>query len=90
MFIVEDRIVLAMALIRLCSGMIELLASFLMFKFDSRVIAFQINSFLALIGPAIMLIVTSIGLVGLANKLSLLQMSFIILGVVLIFIGIKI
>ena len=90
MFIVEDRIVLTMALIRVLSGVLELLAACLMLKFDSRIIAFQINSFLALIGPTIMLIVTSIGLIGLANKLSLLQMFFIILGVIFIFIGMKI
>ena len=89
MFLIKDRIVLGMSAIRFISGVIELLAAFLMFKFNSRVVAFQINSFLSLIGPTIMIMVTSLGLIGLASKFSLLQMTVIKLGVILIFVGIK-
>ncbi|MCK8817422.1 YqhV family protein [Natroniella sulfidigena] len=89
MFIVQDRIVLGMALIRLMSGIIEISAAMLMLRFNSRVVAFKINSFLALVGPTIMVLVTSLGLIGLAGKFSLLQMAVITLGVILIFVGMK-
>ncbi|GAB6098599.1 hypothetical protein JCM16358_04780 [Halanaerocella petrolearia] len=89
MFWVKDKIVLSMSAVRFISGMIELLAAALIFKFNSRVAAFQINSFLALVGPMVMVLATSIGLIGLASKFSLLQMVVIILGVILIFVGMK-
>ncbi len=89
MFLIKDRIVLGMSMIRFISGMIEFSAALLMFKFNSREVAFQINSFLALVGPTVMVLVTSLGLIGLADKFSLLQMGVIILGVSLIFIGMK-
>lgn len=89
MFLVKDKIVLSMSVIRFISGIIELLAACLILKFDSRVIAFQINSFLALVGPVVMVTATSIGLIGLASKFSMLQMTVIILGVALIFLGMK-
>ncbi len=89
MFIIKDRIVLGMSLIRVISGLIELMAAFLMFKFNSKKIAFEINSFLALVGPTVMLLVTSLGLIGLANRLSLTQIVVIIVGVILIFVGMR-
>ncbi|WP_027340592.1 YqhV family protein [Halonatronum saccharophilum] len=89
MFIIRDRIVLGMSMLRVISGSIELLAAFLMFKYNSKEIAFQINSILALVGPTIMILVTTLGLIGLAGKFSLLQMVVIMTGVALIFIGMK-
>ncbi|AGB41452.1 Protein of unknown function (DUF2619) [Halobacteroides halobius DSM 5150] len=89
MFGIKDKIVLSMSAIRLISGMIELLAACLIFKFNSRIVAFEINSFLALVGPLVMVLATSVGLIGLADELSLLQMGVIVLGVILIFVGIK-
>nr|WP_282580180.1 YqhV family protein [Natroniella sulfidigena] len=71
------------------SGIIEISAAMLMLRFNSRVVAFKINSFLALVGPTIMVLVTSLGLIGLAGKFSLLQMAVITLGVILIFVGMK-
>lgn len=90
MFFVRDRIVVGMSSIRFLSALIEFLAAVLMLVFNSRVVAFQINSFLALVGPTIMMLVTGLGLIGLAEKFSWLQMTVIATGVALIFIGMKI
>lgn len=89
MFMLVDKIVFGMAGLRLLSATIEFTAAMLMLKFGRVETAFKINAVLALIGPTILLTVTSLGLVGLAGKVSAGGMCLIILGVVLIFLGIN-
>ncbi|MGB9803808.1 YqhV family protein [Desulfofundulus sp.] len=89
MFLFLDRIVLGMALLRLLSSSIEFSAAMLMLYFNRVETAFKINSFLALVGPTVLLTTTSLGLVGLAGKVSPSSMMIILLGVTLIFIGIN-
>lgn len=84
-----EKIVLGMAGLRFLSATIEFTAAMLMLKFGRVETAFKINALLALIGPAILLTVTSLGLIGLAEKLSALGLVIILVGVVLIFIGIN-
>ena len=61
----------------------------LMLKFGRVETAFKINAILALVGPTVLLTVTTLGLVGLAGKISFGSMSIIVLGVALIFLGIN-
>ncbi|NLW23762.1 MAG: YqhV family protein [Clostridia bacterium] len=82
-------IVLGMGLLRIISGLIELSAAFLMLYFNRVETAFKINACLALIGPLILISVTSLGLIGLADKVSLRQIIVILCGVALIFIGLN-
>lgn len=89
MFIVKDKIVMGMALMRILSSLIEFSAAMLMLKFNRVDMAFKINSALAVVGPTIMIIVTTMGLVGLANKISYSRMAIIFLGVTLIFVGMR-
>ncbi|MDK2822488.1 MAG: hypothetical protein PWQ67_875 [Clostridia bacterium] len=83
------KIVLGMSILRIISGLIELSAAFLMLYFNRVETAFKINACLAVIGPIIMISVTSLGLIGLADKISLKQMFIIFSGVSLIFIGLN-
>lgn len=83
------KVVLGMGLLRIISGLIELSAAFLMLYFNRVETAFKINACLALIGPIIMISVTSLGLIGLAGKVSLKQLVVIFSGVSLIFIGLN-
>jgi len=83
------RIVLGMGILRIISGLIELSAAFLMLYFNRVETAFKINACLAIIGPIVMISVTSLGLVGLAGKIGIKQMLFIFSGVSLIFIGLN-
>ncbi|KJS21284.1 MAG: hypothetical protein VR72_11050 [Clostridiaceae bacterium BRH_c20a] len=83
------RIVLGMGILRIISGLIELSAAFLMLYFNKVETAFKINACLAVIGPIIMISVTSLGLVGLAGKIGIKQLVFIFSGVSLIFIGLN-
>jgi hypothetical protein len=82
-----DKIVLGMAGMRLLSASVELTAALLMLKYNNVAVAFKINSVLAMVGPMILVTVTSIGLFGLMGRLPWSGMLIIILGVLLIFVG---
>ena len=88
MFLVNDKVVFGMAVMRLLSSSIELTAALLILKFDSIQTALKINAVLALIGPTIMTVVMIIGLTGLSGKIPLSNFLIILLGVALIFYGI--
>lgn len=89
MLSVIDKVVYGMAAVRFLSSSIEFAAAVMMLKYGRVEIAFKINSFLALVGPTVMITVTSLGLYGLAGKISAAGMITIALGVALIFIGIN-
>jgi hypothetical protein len=82
-------IAITMGLLRLLSGMIEISAGLLMIYFQNVETALKINATLALIGPTIMIVVTSLGLIGIAGNVSLEKMLTILCGVALIFYGIN-
>lgn len=89
LFNLEDKIVISMAAVRFLSSGIEFTAAFLMLFFGRVETAFKINSVLAAVGPTILFIVTALGLVGLAGKISFPGMAMILAGVGLIFLGIS-
>lgn len=89
MFIFIGKTVLIMALFRILSGSIEIFAAFLMLKINEVDKALIINSSLAFVGPLILIITTSIGLVGMAEKVSFGKFFWIFLGVALIIYGVK-
>ena len=89
MWLVKSKVVLGMAMLRCLSGLIEFSAAMLMLKFDSVEKAMKINAALALIGPIVMVVVTSIGLLSLSQKeFSPARCVLVITGVILIFLGI--
>lgn len=71
------------------SGSFELIAAFLMIYFNHVETALKVNAALALIGPTVMILVTSLGILGLDGNVSLAKMLFILSGVALIFIGLN-
>ncbi|WP_110926319.1 YqhV family protein [Bacillus massiliglaciei] len=89
MFIAIEKAVLLMGLIRLLSGSLEIFAALLMLKFNDIEKALMVNSSLALIGPFVLMSTTAIGLVGVTEKLSLFKLLCIMIGVTIVFIGIK-
>jgi hypothetical protein len=82
------KVVLGMAALRVLSGCIEILAALLMLRFNQIEKALLVNSGLALVGPLILLATTTLGLVGLADKLSWGKLLWVIAGVTCLFIGI--
>lgn len=83
-----NKIVLAMATLRLMSGSIEMLAALVMLRFNQIDKALVVNSSLALVGPLVLLTTTAVGLAGLADKLSPSKMAWIAAGVTCLLIGI--
>ncbi|WP_420848521.1 YqhV family protein [Paenibacillus oryzisoli] len=83
-----NKIVVTMASLRLMSGSIEIIAAILMLRLATIEKALLVNSALALVGPLVLLTTTTIGLVGVADKLSYGKMLWIIAGVSCLFIGI--
>lgn len=83
----ELRIVVSMALLRLLAGSIEITAALLMLKFGRVQTAIKINGVLGLIGPVILTLVSSLGIIGLAQQIPLSKLATVALGVILIFVG---
>lgn len=77
-----------MAALRILSGSVEIAAAVLMLRFNQIDKALIVNSGLALVGPFVLLTTTTIGLVGLADKLSFSKLAFVLCGVSFILIGI--
>ena len=80
----EDKTVLAMALMRMLSSLVEVSAAILMLRFGKVVTAVRINALLGLFGPTILLLVTLTGVAGLAGKIAPARLALIIAGVGLI------
>ncbi|KHD86077.1 YqhV family protein [Heyndrickxia ginsengihumi] len=89
MFFIFEKAVFGMAILRLLSGTIEVTAAILMLKFNSIDKAIIINSSLSLIGPLVLILTTTIGLVGIVDKVSFTKIVWIFLGVGLIFYGVR-
>lgn len=83
-----NKIVMGMVTLRLISGSIELIAAMLMLRFNQVEKAIVINSMLAIVGPLVLISTTTLGLVGIADKLSWSKMAWVAVGVCCLFIGI--
>jgi putative exporter of polyketide antibiotics len=83
-----NKIVLAMASLRLMSGGIEMLAALVMLRLNQVDKALVVNSSLALVGPLVLLTTTAVGLAGLADRLSPSKLAWIAAGVTCLLIGI--
>jgi len=79
--------VAGMVLVRLLSAAVELTAAVLMARYNRVDTALRINGVLGLVGPLILLAVTSLGLAGLAGHLPLHRLLMILAGVLLIILG---
>jgi len=83
-----NKIVLTMGSLRVFSGMIEIAAALLILRWNSIERALVINSSLALVGPLILITTTTVGLVGLSDKLSASKFLWVAAGVTCLMIGI--
>ena len=83
-----NKVVLAMGTLRLLSGSIEIFAALLMLRLNQIDKALVVNSSLALVGPLILIATTTIGLVGISDKLSLGKFVWVLAGVTCLLVGI--
>lgn len=88
MFTAIEKIVLAMGLLRILSGSIEISAAILMLKLNNVEKALLVNSSLVLVGPIILILTTSIGLSGIAEDISYFKIFLIFCGIGLVLYGV--
>ena len=81
MFHLFDKAILGMSILRLLSGTIEIIVALVILKLNHVEKALMINSMLAIVGPIILILTTSIGLIGLADKISLTKIFWIVIGI---------
>ncbi|WAA10791.1 YqhV family protein [Fervidibacillus albus] len=89
MFQLFERAILGMAFLRILSGSIEILVAIIILKLNDIEKALVVNSSLAIIGPMILIITTSIGVIGLSDKISFSSIIWIFIGVACILYGVK-
>jgi type IV secretory pathway VirB2 component (pilin) len=89
MFEVVDRIVYAMAGLRMMSSVLELCGALLMLYFGTAERALQVNAALALVGPTVLVLVTALGVTALAGEIEWHRLLWIALGVSCILYGVK-
>lgn len=82
-----DPFVKGMALVRLFSAVVELTGAYLMIRLNRLDAAVRVNALLGLIGPLVLLAATTIGVVGLADRLPPPKLLMILAGVGLILLG---
>ncbi|HEU4965654.1 MAG TPA: YqhV family protein [Bacilli bacterium] len=85
----REHILYGMAGLRFLSGSIEIVAALLMLYFGTVQKAVMINAGLALVGPTVLIMVTTLGLLGLADKLEFWRMMVVMGGVALILWGVR-
>ncbi len=84
-----EKALFFMIALRLIGGSIEVSAALLMLKLNDLEKAFYLNTLLALVGPCILILTTSIGLTGLAEKIPLTKMICLFSGIFLILYSMK-
>ncbi|MFB5675457.1 YqhV family protein [Paenibacillus terreus] len=83
-----DKFVAGMGMIRLLSGCIEIAAALIMLRLNQVEKALIVNTGLAMVGPLVLLTTTTIGLVGMADKLSWDKLMWVGCGVACLMFGI--
>ncbi|GIO07062.1 hypothetical protein J31TS6_30900 [Brevibacillus reuszeri] len=84
-----EKAIMGMAALRILSGSIEILAALLILKVNQVEKALMINSGLAVVGPAILITTTAIGLLGMSDRISFAKIAWIMVGVSFILIGVR-
>lgn len=89
MFQMFEKAILGMAFLRIFSGTLEILVAIIILKLNNVEKALVVNSSLALIGPLILITTTSIGLIGMADKISFTKIIWVFIGIAFILYGVK-
>jgi hypothetical protein len=81
----KENTILAMAALRVLSGLLEIGAAVLIIRLSRIDTALRINGLLAVVGPTILLLGIMLGVAGLSDRLPLGRLVLIYLGAFLIF-----
>ncbi|NLM52818.1 MAG: YqhV family protein [Firmicutes bacterium] len=83
----KNSTIYIMSALRLISGFVEILAAYLIFRYNRIETALRINSLLAVMGPSLLIIGIFTGITGLTSRLPLYRLILIYAGALLIFWG---
>lgn len=78
-----------MAIIRVISGLLEIIVAIIFLKGGRVETALRMNAFLGLIGPLVFLLVSVLGVAAIAVKLSWSKIIIVSLGIILVLVGTK-
>ncbi|MED4581557.1 YqhV family protein [Brevibacillus choshinensis] len=84
-----EKAIVGMAALRILSGSIEILAALLILKVNEVEKALVINSGLAIVGPIVLITTTTIGLLGMSDRISFAKIAWILVGISCILIGVR-
>ncbi|HBG17589.1 MAG TPA: DUF2619 domain-containing protein [Firmicutes bacterium] len=84
---IEKQILSGMGILRIISGLLEIATAIVILRLQKVETALQLNALLGLIGPIIFLLVSALGLVAVAVKVSSFKICLIILGVIFTLLG---
>ncbi|GED29565.1 DUF2619 domain-containing protein [Brevibacillus centrosporus] len=84
-----EKAIIGMAALRILSGSLEILAALLILKVNEVEKALLINSGLAIVGPIILITTTTIGLLGMSDRISFSKLAWILVGISCILIGVR-
>ncbi|TKI55976.1 DUF2619 domain-containing protein [Brevibacillus antibioticus] len=84
-----EKAIMGMAALRIFSGSIEIIAALLILKVNQVEKALLINSGLAIVGPIILITTTTIGLLGMSDRISFAKIAWILVGISCILIGVR-
>ncbi|HHW11990.1 MAG TPA: DUF2619 domain-containing protein [Firmicutes bacterium] len=84
---IESRNLVGMAVLRIISGCLEIGTALLFLRLKKVEIALQLNAVLGLVGPIVFLLVSGLGLITVATKVSPYKVALVALGVAFIVLG---
>ncbi|MDF2680758.1 MAG: hypothetical protein K0R47_1948 [Brevibacillus sp.] len=84
-----EKAIIGMAALRILSGSIEIIAALLILKVNEVEKALLINSGLAIVGPIVLITTTTIGLLGMSDRISFAKIAWIMVGISCILIGVR-
>ncbi|QDS34636.1 DUF2619 domain-containing protein [Brevibacillus brevis] len=84
-----EKAIMGMAALRVFSGSIEIIAALIILKVNQVEKALLINSGLAIVGPIILITTTTIGLLGMSDRVSFAKIAWILVGISCILIGVR-
>lgn len=81
----EIKVVTDMAVIRVLGAFLEIAAAIIMIKLGTVSSALKINALLGIVGPAVLIAVSALGLIGIAVHASPVKICMVLVGTILIF-----
>lgn len=76
-----------MALVRVLSGLLEIVVAVIFLKVGKVDTALRMNAFLGLVGPIVFILVSVLGIAAIAVRLSWPKIIILSLGIILVLIG---